>query len=203
MDINIETVGKEQMSAGKAKRTLIHTKKDGKWDTMEFLSVSDAKRYLRSIGVRFKDESAFYSQNFGTIIDGDCLIEIEEAFEGSQGLEVFGREYIPLGQWCRKNGIGYKTGVSLASSGKICTVRIGRKGRVFVREDLVNLPYKDRPISVDGRNFLPLSSWARKNGISYSRAHYLCASGKIKCLELPRDRLKKIYVEEDLTYAEK
>ena len=109
------------MSAGKAKRMLIHTKQGDEWTTREFLSIADAKRYLRANGTKFKDEYAFYTQDFGTIVNDDKLIEIEEAFENEEKFEFFGKIYIPLSSWCLKNGIDYKTGISLSASKKINT----------------------------------------------------------------------------------
>lgn len=180
---------------------LVHTKENGEWNTKEFLSIADTKRYLRKKGVRFRDETAFYSPEYGTIIDNDKLIEIEDAFEEDECFEFFGKSYIPLVCWCRKNDVDYKTGVSLSASRKINTVRIGRKGRIFVEESPINLPYKDRAINVDGVSYIPLPLWAERNGIDYNKAHYLCRKGEIDCLVIPKDKLKKIYVNERCGYG--
>ena len=189
------------MSAGKAKRMLIHTKQGDQWTTREFLSIADAKRYLRANGTKFKDEYAFYTQDFGTIVNDDKLIEIEEAFEDEEKFEFFGKIYIPLSSWCLKNGIDYKTGISLSASKKINTVKIGRKGRIFVEESPINLPYKDRAINVDGVSYIPLSLWAERNGVDYNKAHYLCRKDLLKHIEIPRNKLRKIYVDERVNYG--
>lgn len=184
------------MSAGKAKRMLVHIKKDEEWNTLEFLSIADAKRYLRAEGLKFKDEDAFFNPEFGTIVDEDRLIEIEEAFEQEERLELFGKTYVPLSHWCTKNGIDYKTGVALISKKKMSALKIGRKGRVFVDEGFVNVPYKKRPIQIEGINYIPLSVWAKKNGVDYNKAHYLCRKDCLKHVEIPVKRLKKIYIYE-------
>jgi hypothetical protein len=183
------------MSAGKAKRMLVHVKENEEWNTFEFFSIADTKRYLRGNGVRFRDENAF-SPEYGIIIDTEKLIEIEEACVQEEELHLFDKTYISLGEWCRRNEIDYKSGVAMVASRRLDAVKVGRKGRIYVSEKFVSIPYKDKPIISGGITYIPLSIWAERNGVDYNKAHYLCNKGVLNHIRVPKKKLSKIYIDE-------
>lgn len=185
------------MSSGKAKRMLVHVKKGEEWSTKEFLSISDAIRYLRVNGIHFTDEDAFFqTDNFGTIIDEDSLIEIEEACEQNESLNLFGNVYIPLSIWCRTNGIEYESGKKMAQKKRLDLIKVGRGGRVYVNSNEGNISYKDNAIAMNGAKYIPLSCWAKRNGIEYHKAVYLYSKGVVDTFCVNNGKRKRIYVNE-------
>ena len=186
------------MSSGKAKRMLVHMKRDEEWNTMEFLSISDAMRSLRAEGVKFTDDEAFFNPDcFGTIVDNETLIEIEEACDQENSIRVFGKIYIPLSLWCFQNGISYESGKKMAYKKSLNSIKIGRMGRIFVDKEDKGIPYKDKVLNIDGHKCIPLSCWAKKNGIKYHNAVYLCSKGKLKTYRINNGKKDRIYIEED------
>lgn len=186
------------MSSGKAKRMLVHMKRDEEWNTMEFLSISDAMRSLRAEGVKFTDDEAFFNPDcFGTIVDNETLIEIEEACEEENSIRVFDKTYIPLSLWCSQNGISYESGKKMAYKKRLNAIKIGRMGRIFVSEEDKGMPYKDKAIVIDGQRCIPLSCWAKRNGMKYHNAVYLCSKGQLKTHKINNGKKNRIYILED------
>ena len=190
------------MSSGKAKRMLIHVKKDEEWNTFEFLSISDAMRSLRAKGVRFTDDEAFFTPDcFGTIVGDETLIEIEEALEQEDSIVVLGKNYIPLSSWCARNGVSYESGKKMAFGKELDSIKVGRMGRVFVNSEDKGRPYKDNAVDIGGRRCIPLSSWAKRNGMKYHKAVYLCSKGELETYRISNGKKERIYIGEDEGYG--
>ena len=70
-------------------------------------------------------------------------------------------------------------------------------GRIFVSEEDKGMPYKDKAIVIDGQRCIPLSCWAKRNGMKYHNAVYLCSKGKLKTYRINNGKKDRIYIEED------
>ena len=159
---------------------LVHTKKNGGWSTEEFATISDAMRSLRGRGLHFTDENVFFHPEFfGVIISEGILVEVEESC--NDGTILFmDREYMAFKLWTERENVPPWSARNSIYSGKLQAIKVGRLGLIYVLSSERGEGRRcDGSYMIDGKEYVPLSEWARLNGISRATARRAISDGRI------------------------
>ena len=162
------------------RRMLVHTKTNGGWNTEEFATISDAMRSLRGRGLHFTDENVFFHPEFyGVIISDGVLVEVEESC--NDGTIMFmGQEYMAFKLWAERENVPHWSARNFIYSGKLKAIRVGRLGLIYVlSSEKWKGRRRDGSYMMDGKEYIPLSEWARMNNISRATARRMISDGRL------------------------